>query len=165
MLKRMLSGLALLVTTPAIASDMPINDKIVLRNLDTAFEQAAADLKLMTAIYGGDCTEKTPASSSFQAEGAMEIRGTAATADSAPTNISILYRPDGNPVPFGKNVGLLVSVCEPALSQKERGKIIGSIMQAAAKKKAGPIVKGKNADFAVTDIGGIIMVVAEKASR
>lgn len=165
-MKRMLSCLALLaMTAPAVANDRPINDKIVLRNLDTAFEEAAADLKMMTAIYGGDCTEKSPASCSFEGEGTMEIRGIAATADSPPSNISITYKPDGNPVPFGKNIGFLVSICEPQLPQSQRGKIIASIMQVAGKKKPGPIVEGKNADYAVTDIGGVITVVAEKAAH
>lgn len=147
----------------AQANDKPINDKVILRNLDRAFEIAAADLGTMTVIYENECGEKFPAWCSFYGQGKLEIRGIADTIDSPPSNITITYTPDGDPNPFLLNVGILVSICEPQMKQEERGKIIASIIQIAGKKKEGSIVEGENCDYSVTDLLGNIMVVAAKA--
>lgn len=152
------------VTFQAVAGERPINDRVVLRDLDSAFELAAAELETSTVIYAGECSEKVPAWCTFNGQGKLEIRGVAETVDSSPTNITITYTPDGNPKPFALNVGLLVSVCEPAMKQEERGRIIASIIQIAGKKKDGPVVAGKNCDYSVTEVLGSIRVIAQKSS-
>lgn len=149
----------------AQAAENVINDAITLSNLDSAFEKAAAELKMMTVIYLNECSDKNPAWCSFHGKGQLEIRGLADTLDSPPSNISIFYTPDGDPAPFTLNVGLLVSICEPTMKQIERGKIITSLIQVAAGKKEGSIIEGKNCGYTVTNLSGTIIVVAEKAMK
>lgn len=142
------------------ANDAAINPDIQLQNLDRAFEIAAADLGLATVIYNGDCQAGPPASCSFEGAGTMEIRGIAKSLDAPPSNISLFYTADGDPTPFGLNVGLLVSIAEPQLAQSERGKIIAAIMKAAGKGSG--LVDGKNAAYSATRIGDVTIVVTEK---
>jgi len=151
--------------TSAHASGVPINDQVKLKQLDRAFEMAAAELKTVTVIYEDQCPDEKPASCSFHGQGQLQILGAADSIDSAPTSITLIYTPDGDPNPFVLNVGLLVSVAEPGMPQDDRAKIITSIVRIAGGQEKGPIVEGRNAAFSVTDILGSIWVVAEKAAN
>lgn len=151
--------------THAHASSKPINDQVKLSHLDRAFEMAAADLNTATVIYEDKCPDEKPASCSFYGQGQLQILGTADTIDSAPTSITLIYTPDGDPNPFVLNVGLLVSIAEPEMDQEDRAKVITSIVKIAGGQQQGPIVEGENAAFSVTEVLGSIWVVAEKAGN
>jgi hypothetical protein len=163
MIKFALMAAMALAATCASANDKPINNAVVLKNLDTAFEEAAAKLGLATVIYGDNCADGPPASCEFNGEGKLLIRGMADTVDSPPSNISLFYEADGNATPLAKNIGLLVSVAEPQMTQKDRGKIIAKIIQLMANKNGGGLVDGVNADFSATRLGDTTIIVAEKA--
>lgn len=164
-MKLSLIAAAFMLAGQAAATDRPINEEITLRNLDRAFEMAAAKLGLTTVIYENECFDKKPASCSFHGQGKLEIRGIAADLDSPPSNISILYEPDGDPNPFVMNVGLLVAIAEPAMSEEQRAKIITKIIQAAAGKIKENAFDGENADFSAIRIGDLITVVTERSTR
>lgn len=146
---------------PAVAGDLPINKDVIVKDLDRAFEQAAADLKTMTVIYNGECEGSDPVTCTFDGQGQLAISSSGPTEDSPATMISIFYRPDGDPNPLVLNVGLLVSVCEPTMKQDDRAKIIVEIINKMAKGLGE--VKGVNARYTTNILDGAHFVIAEKA--
>jgi hypothetical protein len=155
--------IGLLGLSPAAGAERVVAPKVSLKSLDQALEAAASEFGLATEISGRGCERTHPATCIFVGEGRVEIRGTADTVESPPTKIMLLYKDYGLSWPLPLNMGLLVSIVEPAMDRDDRYVLTLRILDLAGQRPSNDPIYGQNARFIIDEVADQIVITAEPA--
>ena len=141
-----------------------IHDDLIVDNLDTAFERAAATVGEAVAIYGGDCETTSQASCTYEVAGPMKLIGTGPTTDGPAESVSLIYFPNGDAAGVGMYLSLMIVAVEPDMTMAERRTIVTTLAKGAVDGMAA--ISGRNADYSVLDMRseGIWFTAAAKRS-
>ena len=145
-------ALAIIAATATAHAKPIIAGDLILNNLDTAFERAAASVGETVAIYGGECEAGTNVSCSYEVAGPVKVVASGPAEDAPAESISLVYTKTGDAGRLGVYLSLLVVALEPDMTMAQRKTIVTALAKGAVDGMG--TASGKNADYSAIDLKG-----------